>query len=87
MIMLVPFDGNMMEDTMFSLYSPVLSRCRTEVSCVTARCIYEWLFSWMFQQPPIQQPFTPEQKTANAGRFDRPRHFFSAQKLNMRNAP
>jgi hypothetical protein len=87
MIMLVPFDGNEVENTMFRLYSSVLSKFHTEVLCVTARCIYEWLFSWVIQQNSTQQPITPEQKAHNARSVERPRYFFGAQKLSMRNAP
>ena len=87
MVRLVPFDGNEVEDTMFRLYSSVLSRFHTEVLCVTARCIYEWLFSWVIQQNSTQQPITPEQKAHNARSVERQRYFFGAQKLSMRNAP
>lgn len=86
-IRLVPFDGNKMEDTMFRLYSSVLSRCHTEVLCTTAQCIYEWLLSWVIQQNPTCQPITSEQKAHKARSVERPRYFFGDQKLSMRNAP
>ena len=86
-IRLVPFDGNKVVDTMFRHYSSVLSRCHTEVLCITARCIYEWLYSWVIQQNSTCQPITPEQKAHNARSVERQRYFFGAQKLSMRNAP
>jgi hypothetical protein len=87
MVRLVPFGRNKIEDPWLRMYESLISTHYTEVLCVTARCIYEWLFSWVIQQNSTQQPITPEQKAHNARSVERQRCFFGAQKLSMRNAP
>ena len=85
--MVVPFDRDKILATMKSLYESFLTRCVIEPIYVTVRCAYEWLLNMFIEHTKPQQPLTPEHKTNKAGSLERPRHFFSAQKLNMRNAP
>lgn len=87
MVRLVPFGRNKIEDPLLRMYESLISIHYTEVLCTTAQCIYEWLLSWVIQQNPTCQPITPEQKAHNARSVERPRYFFGAQKLSMRNAP
>lgn len=84
--MVTYFDRVKMLEVM-SLYESVLTRCVPEPVYVTVRCVYEWLLNLFIEHTKPQQPITPEHKTQKAGSLERPRHFFSAQKLNMRNAP
>ncbi len=85
--MAVPFDRVKMLEAMKSLYESLIRRCVAEPVYVTIRCAYEWLLNLFIEHTKPQQPITPEHKTKKAGSLERPRHFFSAQKLNMRNAP
>jgi hypothetical protein len=85
--MVVPFNRDKMLENMKSLYESFLARCVAEPLYVTVRCAYEWLLKLVIERTKPQQPVTPEHKTNKAGSHERPRHFFSAQKLNMRNAP
>lgn len=85
--MVAPFDRVKMLEVMRSLYESFLTRCIPEPVYVTVRCAYEWLLNLFIEHTKPQQPITPEHKTQKAGSLERPRHFFSTQKLNMRNAP
>lgn len=85
--MVDPFDRVKMLEVMRSLYESLVRRCVTEPVYVTVRCAYEWLLNLFIELTKPQQPIAPEHKTKKAGSLERPRHFFSAQKLNMRNAP
>ncbi|MGV0983438.1 MAG: hypothetical protein ACOYB2_02720 [Limnohabitans sp.] len=85
--MVVPFNRDKILATMKSLYESFLTRCVAEPVYETVRCAYEWLLNLVIEHTKPQQPITPEHKTKKSGSLERPRHFFSAQKLNMRNAP
>lgn len=85
--MVVPFNQVKMLEVMRSLYVSLVRRCVAEPVYVTVGCAYEWLLNLFSEHIKPQQPITPEHKTKKAGSLERPRHFFSAQKLNMRNAP
>jgi hypothetical protein len=74
-------------ESMKNLYDSFLARCSLEPVYVTVGCAYGWLLHWAMQRVENRKPITPEHKTKKAGSLERPRHFFSAQKLNMRNAP
>ena len=86
-IIVSPIERDEMFATMKSLYESFLARCVVEPLYVSVRCAYEWLLKLVIEHTKPQQPITPENKTNKAGSHERPRHFFSAQKLNMRNAP
>ncbi|WP_089952677.1 hypothetical protein [Limnohabitans sp. 2KL-3] len=85
--MVVPFDRVKMLEVMKSLYESLVRRCVAEPVYVTVGCAYEWLLNLFIEHTKPQQSISPEHKTKKAGSLERPRHFFSAQKLNMRNAP
>ncbi len=53
----------------------------------TFGCASAWLLHWAMQHVQNRKPISPEHKTNKAGSFERPQHFFSAKKLDMRNAP
>ena len=86
-IIVSPIERDKMFATMKSLYESFLTRCVVEPLYVSVRCAYEWLLKLVIEHTKPQQPITPENKTNKAGSHERPRHFFSAHKLNMRNAP
>jgi hypothetical protein len=85
--MVVPFNRDKTLKTMESLYESFVRRCLESPVSLTVGCAYEWLLNLFIEHTKPQQPITPEHKTKKAGSLERPRHFFSAQKLNMRNAP
>jgi hypothetical protein len=86
-IMVVPFNRDKTLKTIEILYESCVRRCLESPVSLTVGCAYEWPLNLFIEHTKPQQPITPEHKTKKAGSLERPRHFFSAQKLNMRNAP
>ena len=85
--MLVPFDSHKIVKTMKSIYESFLAGCTLEPIYTAVECAYAWLLNWTIQYVQHSKPISQSNKMRKALRFERPRHFFSAQKLNMRNAP
>jgi hypothetical protein len=85
--LVIPFCRESVLEAMKSLYKSFLFPCRLEPVYATVGCAYAWLLCWVMLDVENRKPISPEHKANKAGSLERPRHFFSAQKLNMRNAP
>lgn len=83
----VPFDENKRPVALKSLYESFLARLAPQPVYAAVSCAYAWLLNWVMQHAQSRPPVTPEHKTHRGGDYERPQHFFSASKLNMRNAP
>ena len=79
--------ANKVVEAMQSMYESFLPRCTLEPVYATVECVYAWLLNWAKQHVQHSKPITRDNENNKAVRFERPRHFFSALKLNMRNAP
>lgn len=85
--LVISYGRDSVREAMESLYKSFLPLCRLEPVYSTVGCAYAWLLHWAMQRVENRKPISPEHKTNKTGSQERPRHFFSAQKLNMRNAP
>ena len=68
-------------------YESFLSRYRGEPVRATVECAYAWLLNWFIPVDQLSMPISLGFKANKLESQKCPRHFFSAQKLNMRNAP
>lgn len=85
--MMAPFDSHKIVKTMISIYESFLAGYTLEPIYAAIECAYAWILNWTMQYVQHSKPISQSDKMRKALRFERPRHFFSAQKLNMRNAP
>ena len=92
--MVHPFESNQVIETMENMrksflahYESVLARYSWEPVLATVECAYAWLLNWAIPDAQHSMPISRCFKAHKRESQKSPRHFFSALKLNMRNAP
>lgn len=76
--LVVPFDLHMVVDYIGRTLEPMYT---------AVGCVYAWSLNWAKQALQHRTPISQGHKANKAAHRECPLHFFSAQKLNMRNAP
>jgi hypothetical protein len=92
--MVNPFGSNQVIETIENMrqsflahYESVLARYSWKPILATVECAYAWLLNWAIPDAQHSMPISRCFKAHKRESQKCPRHFFSAQKLNMRNAP
>jgi hypothetical protein len=89
--LLSPFDSlepmENMRKSFLAHYASVLARYSWEPVLATDECAYAWLLNWAIPDAQHSMPITRCFKAHKRESQKSSRHFFSTQKLNMRNAP
>jgi hypothetical protein len=76
-----------MRKSYFAHCASFLARYSWEPVRATIECAYAWLLNWANPEAQHSMPISRCFKAHKRESQKSPRHFFSAQKLNMRNAP
>lgn len=76
-----------MRKSYFAHCASFLARYSWEHVRATVECAYAWLLNWAIPDTQHRMPISLGYKANKPESQKCTRHFFSAQKLNMRNAP